>query len=279
MRRRTMPVLGLVLAAGFALAGCDIKTSADGEFSFGIARATAQDTWTRTYALAPGGRLELINVNGRIDAEPASGNSLELVATRTAKGSDDEAAKANLAKVEMREEVSDARVRVEVRVPRFSGMSGHEVKWTLKVPKGVHVDLRNVNGSVHVNGLDGEVRAQTTNGGVRGRAVASILVNASTVNGGIDIELATPLPAEGRVELESVNGGAELSLPAESKATISARAVNGGVRCDLDLQKTGRGHRAVRLEGTLNGGGARVSVQTVNGGVRISRSGAVKSST
>ncbi len=278
MRRRTMPVFGLVLAAAFALAGCDIKTSADGDFSFGIARATAQDTWTRTYALAPGGRLELINVNGRIDAEPASGNSLELVATRTAKGSDDEAAKGNLAKVELREEVSDARVRVEVRVPRFSGMSGHEVKWTLKVPKGVHVDLRNVNGSVRVNGLDGEVRAQTTNGGVRGREVASILVNASTVNGGIDIELATPLPAEGRVEMESVNGGAELSLPAESKATISARAVNGGVRCDLDLQKTGENTRR-RLEGTLNGGGARVSVQTVNGGVRISRSGTAKSST
>jgi hypothetical protein len=274
-----MPVFGLVLAAAVILAGCDIKTSADGEFSFGIARASAQDTWTRTYALAPGGRLELINVNGRIDAEPASGGSLELVATRSTKGSDDEAAKANLAKVELREEVGEARVRVEVRVPRFTGMSGHEVKWTIKVPKGVHVDLRNVNGSVHVTGLDGEVLAKTTNGGVRGRALASTLVNASTVNGGIDVELGTPLPADGRIDLESVNGGAELSLPAESKATISARAVNGGVRCDLDLQKTGEEDSRRRLEGTLNGGGARVSVQTVNGGVRISRSGAAKSST
>ena len=76
-----------------------------------------------------------------------------------------------------------------------------------------------------------------------------------------------------------MNGGAELSLPAESKATISARAVNGGVRCDLDLQKTGEEDSRRRLDGTLNGGGARVSVQTVNGGVRISRSGAAKSST
>lgn len=277
MRRRTM--LGFVLAAAFGLAGCDIKTTADGEFAFGLSRGTAEDTWTRSYPLAPGGRLELINVNGRIDAEAAPGGAVELVARRTAHGSSDEAAKENLAKVEMREEVGESRVRVEVRPPRLSGMSGHEVKWTLKIPKGVHVEIRNTNGSLHLKGLDGEIHAQTTNGGVHGTAVVSTIVNASTINGGVELELVTPLTAEGRVEIETVNGGAELSLPAESKATITARAVNGGVRTDLELQKTGDADSRRRLEGTLNGGGARVSVQTTNGGVRISRAGVGKGST
>lgn len=281
MQRKTWSVLGLVLAAGVALAGCDIRTG-DG-FELGFARGTAEDTWTRSYPLAPGGRIELINVNGRIDAEPASGPTLELVGRRKARGSSDEAAKENLGRIEIREEAGAERVRIEVRVPRFSGLSGHEVKWTLKVPKGVHVDLRNVNGSVNVEGLDGEVRARTTNGGVHGSGIAATSVHATTVNGGVEMELVTPLPADGRVEIESVNGGVEFALPAESKATITARAVNGGVRVsDLDVRRTDEAEGSAsrrRLQGTLNGGGAAVSVETVNGGVALSRSSAVKPTT
>ena len=48
----------------------------------------------------------------------------------------------------MREEVGDDRVRIEVRAPRMNGPVGHEIKWTIKVPKGVAVDLRTVNGGV-----------------------------------------------------------------------------------------------------------------------------------
>lgn len=271
-RLRMLPA-GLALAALLvATAACDVSVG-EGGFSMDLARASVKDTWTRNYPLDPGGRLELININGRINAAPADGETVELLAERTAKGSTDEAAKKLLDQIEMREEVGPGRVRVEVRAPRSFGMGGHEVVWTVKVPRGAVVDLRTTNGRVRVTGLSGEVHASAVNGGVEGEALETSNVDASTVNGGVRVALARPLPADGSVSLEAVNGGVSLSLPADSKATISARVTNGGINTTgLDLELSGEQNRR-RLEGTLNGGGARISLATTNGGVRISNAG------
>jgi hypothetical protein len=272
MLRSRLLRVGLSLAVVVATAACDVSVGQDG-FSMDLAAGKAQDTWTRSYPLGPGGRFELLNVNGRIDAEPATGSALELVGERTAKATTDDAARELLGKVEMREEVGESRARVEVRAPRTFGVSNVEVRWTVKVPKGVIVDLRTVNGRVALTGLEGEVHAQTVNGGVEGKRLSVSTLEASTVNGGVDIDLATPLSEEGRVSLEAVNGGVSLALHSESKASVTARVTNGGIRTsDLALQVTGEQSRR-RLEGTLNGGGARVTLQTTNGGVRLSKSG------
>lgn len=268
-----------ILPAGFALTALLVATTAcdvsvgEGGFSMDLARASVKDTWTRSYPLDAGGRLELINLNGRINAAPAEGETIELLAERTAKGSSDEAAKKLMSQIEMREEVGPGRVRVEVRAPRSFGMGGHEVVWTVKVPRGAVVDLRTTNGKVTVTGLSGEVHASAVNGGVEGEALEAAKVDASTVNGGVSVALARPLPADGSVSLEAVNGGVSLSLPADSKATISARVTNGGINTTgLDLELSGEQNRR-RLEGTLNGGGAQVSLETTNGGVRLSSAG------
>jgi hypothetical protein len=275
--RSKIALLGLVLTVGLSVAACEIQAGDGKDFSFGISSGKAQDTWTRTYTLADKGRLELINVNGRITAEPATDDKVTVEGRRTAKGSTDEAAKEMLAKLEIREEVSGDRVRVESRPPRLSGFNGHEIEWTIKVPKGVVVDLRTVNGGVRINGLQGEVHAKTTNGGVKGVNVGAGILEASSVNGGIDIELAGALDENASIDIETVNGGVTLGMASESKASIVARAVNGGVRVDgLDISKQEQSNSFEskrRLEGTLNGGGAKVNVSTINGGVRISRSG------
>ena len=275
--RSKLAFFALILAAGFSVTACDIQAG-EGGFNFGIAAGKAQETWTRTYKLAPGSRLELINTNGRISAEPAEGDSVEVSGVRTAKASSDEVAKELLGKIEMREEVGASGVRIEVRTPRLSGMSGHSVEWTIKVPRGVNVDLRTVNGGVRLTGLQGDIAAKTTNGGVTGKGIVSQNVQATAVNGGIEIEFGAPLSADGKIDFETVNGGVEIGLPSESKATISARCVNGGVKViDLDVKKDTEGtserESRRRLDGTLNGGGARVTLNTVNGGVSVRRVG------
>jgi hypothetical protein len=283
-KSRKMLTLSAVAAAAVTVAACDIAVNGDGGFNLDFAAGKAQDTWTRTYPLDRGGRIEVINVNGRITAEATDGKSVEVVAERTAKGATDEGAKDLLEQIEMREEAGDARVRIEVRAPRMRGPSGHEIKWTLKVPRGVAVDLRTINGGVRMNGLEGEIYAKTTNGGITGTAIAATGVDASVTNGGVEIELARPV-STGAFELQAVNGGVSLTLPADSKADVAARSVNGGINVEgLDLTVSGeersnpgeqRNERAKsfrrRLDAQLNGGGARVSLETVNGGVKILR--------
>ena len=274
---RKASVLALVLVAGLSVAGCDIQAG-NGNFDIDFASGKATDTWTRTYKVAADGRFELINVNGRITAEPATGDEVVVEGRRTAKARSDEAAKELLAKLEIREEVSGSTVRVESRPPRLSGFSSHEVEWIIKVPKGLTVDLRTVNGGVRVNNLNGTVYAKTTNGGVKGVGIIPTTFEATSVNGGVELELAAPLDSTDVIELETVNGGIELAMQSESKATIAARCVNGGVRVDesLDVDREEITHefeRKRRLNGTMNGGGAKVNVSTTNGGIRLHRVG------
>lgn len=275
---RKASVLAFVLAAGLSVSACDIKTSANGDFSFDISGGKAVDTWSRSYKIPATGRFELINVNGRITAEATDGNEVIVEGRRTAKARSDELAKEQLAKLEIREEVGDSTVRVESRPPRFNGgFSGHEIEWTVKIPKGLTVDLRTVNGGVRLNGLSGDIMAKTTNGGVQGTNIVPGQIEAQSVNGGVTFELAAPLDATDSIQLETVNGGAELSMAQESKATITARCVNGGVHVDgLDISKESQSNefeKRRRLNGTMNGGGARVTLSTTNGGIRLNKIG------
>jgi hypothetical protein len=271
MYARKITQIAAVSILALGLSACDIAIDGHGGLGFDIAAGKAQDDWTRTYKLAAGGRLEILNINGKITAEPGAGSEVEVRAQRTAKSLSDDQARELLSKIEMREEVGSDRVRVEVRAPRMNGPSSHDISWTIKVPKGIAVDLRTVNGGVRLTALQGDVRARATNGGIVGTGLAVTSLDAAVTNGGVEIDLASA-PTSGSFELESVNGGVTLSLPPDSKADIAARCVNGGISVDgLDVEIVGEKTRR-RLDGKLNGGGARVSLETVNGGVKIGRS-------
>src|SRR5262249_5066269 len=221
-------------------------------------RAEESAQWHKTYQLDPKGRVEISNVNGKIEVEPSSGNTVDVDATRKARGVSPEAAKAELERVTIVEDVSNGRIRIETKVPRSSGfgfLTGSvQVEYRVKVPAGADVKFTTVNGGVEVNGLEGRIVAETTNGGVTARSVAGQL-EASTTNGGLDIDLLR-MP-EGGVKLECTNGGIKVRLPRDAKASVSARIVNGGISSeDLSIDPTGENSRR-HLEGRLNGGGPR----------------------
>ena len=124
------------------------------------------------------------------------------------------------------------------------------------MPKGAVVDLRTTNGKVQLTGLTSEVHARTVNGGVTGRGLAVQVLEASTVNGGVDVEIAEPLGGDARVSLECVNGGVQLALPGDSKRAILARVTNGGITRAISRSSRPEKQTRRRVEGTLNGGGA-----------------------
>ena len=61
-----------------------------------------------------------------------------------------------------------------------------------------------------------------------------------------------------------------MRVPADSKATISTRWTNGGVEVNgLSVEETEKSRR--RFDGRLNGGGARIDVETTNGSIKLGR--------
>ena len=156
----------------------------------------------------------------------------------------------------------------------MNGPSGHEIKWTIKVPRGVAVDLRTINGGVQMTALEGEVRARSTNGGITGVALVTTSVDAAVTNGGVEIELAK---ADCRGQFRPRGRQRRRDHPAaggQQRPTSPAAASTAGSRPSRSALETVGEQTRRRLEGKLNGGGARISLETVNGGVRIPRSGA-----
>lgn len=252
--------LPLLVTAAAASTGCDIVTA---EF-----KAKESTEWRKTYTLQPGGHLEISNVNGRIEVEPSDGNTVDVLAVKTARGTTAESARALLERIEIREEATPAGIKIETKVPRGGGFvhfGGSEVRYVVKAPRSAQVRFATVNGGIDVAGLNGQVSLETTNGGIRARDIAGPL-DATTTNGGVEVDLASV--AGSGVKLECTNGGIKLRLPADAKANISASVTNGGIDASglaLDTSESSRR----RLEGRLNGGGPTVRLAGTNGGIRI----------
>ena len=259
-RRSTALALLVVPLLLTASAGCDVITA--------DLRHSEKSEWRRTYELSSTGRVEISNVNGKIDVEPSTGQSVEVLAVKTARGATPESAKEALGRAEITEETSRELVRLTTRYARGEGwLHGNvQVEYTIKVPTNAEVKFTTVNGGVSVNGLGGRITAETTNGGVVARNVSGT-IDASTTNGGVDVELARV--GEGGATLGCTNGGIKIRLPQDARATISASVTNGGIDTGgLTLEKTESSRR--RLEARLNGGGPPIRLSGTNGGITIS---------
>ncbi len=139
-----------------------------------------------------------------------------------------------------------------------------QVDFIIRIPSGITLEARTVNGGVHANGLDADVSALTVNGDVT--VTTEGMVSATTVNGSITAVMGVS-PSDD-VSLRTVNGSILTTLPGDSGVTIDASTVYGEIESDFSLQFRGRwGPRSAT--GTLGGGGPQVELYTVNGNVEL----------
>ncbi len=99
-------------------------------------------------------------------------------------------------------------------------------------------------------------------------------VKGKTTNGGVSVILSGNSWKGGGLDVETKNGGVQLSIPESYAARVETRTVNGGFKSDisqLNVERSDR-TRGVNLKTDLNGGGAPIRVVTTNGGVRITSS-------
>jgi hypothetical protein len=242
----------------------------------GAARADRREEDFRWQGrLAAGQTIEVKGVNGPIDATAAGGDEVEVLAVKSGRRSD------------------PADVRIEV-VPHGGGVTvcavypgapggktnqcapgdgggtntrdnDVEVRFTVRVPKGVRFTGRTVNGGVTAADLEGDVDASTVNGGVkidtRGNA------RGETVNGSITASMGRA-DWTGSAAFKTVNGGITLSMPEDAGADVKAETVNGSIDTDFPLTVKGK-FSSRRLAGTIGAGGRALDLETVNGSIKL----------
>lgn len=230
-----------------------------------------------TRDLRPGDRLEIRNVNGAVHVTQSNGSQAEVIVTKRVKRGDGDLVKAIL-------EVERGVMRVCTiylnRDPNRSTCDGGnsistrrgedvevEMRYDVRVPKGVQLDGKTVNGGLTVEGVDTPARLATVNGAISFDGVGAHAME--TVNGAISARF-TRAEWSGEARLKTVNGAVTLSLPEGADLTLEGRTMNGGINSDFPITMQGRwGPRSFR--GTIGRGGRELQVETINGGVTIRR--------
>ncbi|MGH9175073.1 MAG: DUF4097 family beta strand repeat-containing protein, partial [Vicinamibacterales bacterium] len=108
------------------------------------------------------------------------------------------------------------------------------VSFRINVPRRNDLDLNANNGGVSISGVSGNIRFQTTNGGVRLTDLGGD-VRGETRNGGLHVMLAGDRWDGTGLDVETSNGGVNLSIPEGYNADLTTRTVNGGFRTDFPM--------------------------------------------
>ncbi len=243
----------------------------------------AQETQSRDFrwegAVASGKWVKLQNINGDVEVMAASGNRVEITAIKRNRRGDTDDVRIEVKRYGTNEEnvfvcaiwgeatCDENGYRSPKRRHRdHDDDNDTEVEFTVRVPRGVNVDVGTVNGSVDVRGATGEVHASSVNGGVEAISDGGP-VHASTVNGSIRASMRSL--GSGDLEFSTVNGSITVELPEDLNADLRMNTVNGTLSSrDFPLTVTGR-FNPQNMRATIGKGGTRLSFSTVNGNVEI----------
>jgi DUF4097 and DUF4098 domain-containing protein YvlB len=221
----------------------------------------------QTYALTADGRIELDNINGAVHISSWDRNEVKVDAVKSA----DNKERLDEAKIEV--DSGSDHISIRTKYPDHdmtfnwgSHNNPASVEYTLTVPRAARLDeIKLINGGLDVAGVSGEVTASCING----RLEASDLsgrAHLSTINGRLEAKFEQ---LKGRsLELSSVNGPVDLTIPSDSMAEIEASTVSGGIDNDFGLHVSHHfvGHN---LNGELGNGGTKIHLSDVNGRIEI----------
>lgn len=242
------------------------------------APAAAQQDRFNWHGRVPAGQtLEIKGINGTVHAVAAGGQDVELTAVKHGHRS-------NPAEVKVEVVPHAGGVTICSVYPAPSGKPANQcapgsggrsetrdndvnVDYDVRVPAGVKLAVRNVNGAVSAENLTGDIDVQTVNGAVT--AAGTGVVRAKTVNGPIDVSMGRA-DWTGALELQTVNGPVHVALPANASAEVDAQTVNGGLSTDFPLTVQGRFLRS-RIQGRIGQGGRQLVLKTVNGAIELRR--------
>jgi len=191
-------------------------------------------------------------------------SDVKVVAMIQANADDDNQAQA-LAK-QIRINANGGRVSAEG--PSWRNHAWWSVSYAVYVPKRSNLEAVTQNGGVSAEDVEGDLDFQATNGGIRIANVGGD-VHGETTNGGVSASLSGSSWRGKGLDLRTMNGGVNLTIPRGYNARLETGTTNGGMRLDFPI--TVQGMIGRRIQTQLGTGGALVRVVTTNGGVRISQ--------
>ena len=220
----------------------------------------------QTYALNPAGRVSIANINGDVHISAWDQPSVKVDAVKRA------TSQQRLSEVTVDVTNTPDSVEIKTRYPQDRNEGRHDgwasVEYTLTIPRGARLEgAELVNGSLDIEGVQGDVHASLVNGEVKARGLGGE-VKISTVNGSVEANVARLDDAKG-VNLNSVNGSLVLIIPSGAGAQVKASTLHGSITNDFGLKVDDGQFVGHSLNGQIGSGGPRIKLSNVNGSIAI----------
>lgn len=262
-------------------------------------RVDGQEDFRWSGRVAQGKTIEIAGLLGNVRAEHTSGDQVEVVGRRMG----DDADQVRIEVVQkadgdvlictiypVRESSRGSRDRDRDGDrrgdgPCNDGRSGElaldadeaRIDFTVRVPQGVHLAARTVDGDIEANGLRSPVDAASVSGNVRVSTTGT--ARANTVSGNVE---ATFGETDGdEMSFASVSGNVVVRVANDVGAEVEAHTLSGDIQSDFDLRIRGGNdddddggfHVSIgqQATGTIGRGGPELSLNTVSGNIRLLR--------
>ena len=243
----------MTLVACLWLSACDFRDSARSErFS---------SDFHYSYALNPGGRLEVDNFDGPVEIAGWDEARCEISGTKYA------GTPQMLERLKVDVTASGNLIYVRSVRPAGESVGNLGVRYAIRVPRKVELSrISSSNGEIRVLGTEGRAELETSNGSVTAEEVAGAMI-VRTSNGAIRLE--DKVVAE--IRAHTNNGSIRVRLPAAASAKVRMETNNGHVRSDFEPGDTQgkQHHRRQSLEEVIGGGGPLIDLRTSNGSIEL----------
>ena len=230
------------------------------------------ESFNQNYPLTPTGRVSISNINGDVHITVWDRNEVKVDAVKRAYKPE------RLSEVTIEVNNTADSVLIKTKYPernlnfdrRTRESNPASVEYTLTIPRGARLDgAELVNGSLDIDGIQGDVDASLVNGEVKAGGLGGV-VKLSTVNGAVEANVSK-LNDSKSVTLNSVNGSIVLIVPSGTSAQVKASTVHGGITNEFGLAVEDGQFVGHNLSGQIGSGGPRIRLNNVNGSIAIKR--------
>ncbi len=220
--------------------------------------------WSKRFDLSPGGHVSVVNVQGSVMVEGWDRAEVEAAVAMRSKTPTDQ-----LSEIQVAVEARDGGIEFHTLYPK--GLDTPiRVDYRLRVPRQIHLDqLSTLRGDIVVHDVDGSIEAHSLHGDIAGINVSGSVV-AHALTGNIMVSLRTMPGIHLPLQLATIDGNVDLSMPPEANSNLDLSTVAGNIFGGYPIQVESTPGDSTR-HAQVGVGGVKVELRTVRGNIRISQ--------
>lgn len=222
-----------------------------------------EEYFDQTYPTGANAVVSLENINGDVSIGVWDRDEVQVQAVKRASTQE------LLAKLNIEVEASGNAIEVETEYPSGRHGGGRmSVEFTLTVPRQATIDsVELVNGNLRILGVEGGAEVEMVNGDVHASGLAGS-ISVESVNGAVELHVPSLQPGD-NISVEAVNGSIDLFLSAGANVDLDAETVNGKLSNNVGIEVHKGKYVGSSMRGTVGGGGAEVSLESVNARITV----------